>query len=255
MTTNPINLSDYFDMVAQPHGDHGLKFTCHSKNLSKLPNKSLPIVLSIGLFGDGTTDGGTGREDGYAPEIPDTPLDPDEFTQTVEKLQFATHGNIALQGTATLMLERQELAILDRQRATIATADAAAVTVTRVYFALLEIKANRCYYLKHRGQDLLTLKTGQEVKAAKLCILYREDAPDGLTRLDGSHYFVLSHTGDDLPKASLTFYAPSDDQEAGVFTYDPLSVEKWVKLSASDPEDLLRVEIGQNLAFALAKEQ
>lgn len=254
MTTNPINLSDFFDITALPHGDHGLKFTCHSEDLSKMQNKSLPIVLSIGLFGDGTADGGTGREDGYAPRIPDTPLD-SEFTQAVEKLQFATNGNIALQGKATLMLDNQKLAILDRQGATIATADAAAVTVMRVYFALLQLKANQRYDLKHRGKDLLTLHTDQDVKIDNLCILYREDAPAGLTRLDGSHYFVLSHNGDDLPGASLTFYVPSDVQSADVYTYDELSAEKWVKLPAPDPKSLLHVKIGENLTFALAGKQ
>lgn len=254
-----IDFSDYISILVKPGGNEGLHFTVPAAGLKTLPGKTLlHITLTTGTFADGTNDGGTGREDGYAPFKPRLEPGGTEFTLLIEKLQPAAPKpgeKAVVKGVAALALEEQKLAVLDASGATVATADAATVIVARVHFALLSLNAGESYQLTRRD-PLVTLTSETDVD--KLCVVYREDAPSGLDRIPGSHYVVFSVTqGGHVPGLELEFHV-ANPQNTAVFTRGVVNGQPgWTPFGgATTPtKSSVRLNSGGKTTFALVKKQ
>lgn len=255
-----INLSDYISMLVKPEGS-GLRFTIPvpaAAALNNLPGvKRLHITLTTGDFAQGSGEGGTGREDGYAPFDP--AFSQNEFTLLIQNLQPQplADGTTVLKGVAALALEQQRLAVLDTNGATVGTADAGLMIVTRIHFAWLSLKAGKRYLLT-RVKPLLALTAKTDV--AKLCVVYREDALPGLTLVPGSHFVTLSTTGGpSVPNLALEFYT-ADPRNTQVFNRGVANGQPaWTPfpgavtpISTADGE-ALSLSSGGKTTFALAK--
>lgn len=272
MAIDPINLSDYINITVTPliddkvtctSNDNCLSFEVDAKKLSALPGKKLLYVtLTSGTFADGTNDGGTGREDGYAPFELTRPNDSKKFTQVIKKLQPAAakpDEKAVVKGVASLALEEQNLAVLDALDTTVATADAATVIVARVHFALLSLKAGERYLLTRRD-PLLVITAEKDV--SNLCLVYREDTPPGLEgRVPGSHYFQLSVPNDQtVAHLVLDFYTLNPANTTVVNRGGINGVEGWKPFTglltpATDGKTLRLINSTGNITFALASKQ
>lgn len=265
MTTDTINLSDYINITVSPLIDHDctkndncLSFEVDAEKLSTLPGKKLLYVtLTSGTFADGTNDGGTGREDGYAPFELTLGAGSKKFTQVIKKLQPGEKA--VVKGVVALALEEQKLALLDANGTTAATTDIATVIVARVHFALLSLKAGERYLLTRRD-PLLVLTAEKDV--SNLCLVYREDAPPGLeARIPDSHYFMLRVPDDqDVADLVLDFYT-RNPANTTVFNRGSINgVEGWKPFTgpltvASDGKTLHLINSNGKTTFALASQQ
>lgn len=212
-----INLSDYINIKVKPLIDHGcplkdncLSFEVDAGNLQPLPGKKfLLVTLTAGAFADGPDDGGTGREDGYTAFELIGRAGSAQFTQDIKKLQppvLKPGEKAVIRGMAALALEGQTQAVLNADNTIAATATTATLTVARIHFALLSLKAGDNYLLMHGGKSLLALTANAEIN--NLCLVYREDTfPRLPNRIPDSYYFQLSFPdGEDVAGLVLDFY-------------------------------------------------
>jgi hypothetical protein len=246
-----------------------LSFEVDAEKLSTLPGKKLLyITLTTGTFADGTNDGGTGREDGYAPFELTLGAGNKKFTQVIKKLQpsdlgFARNAGekAVVKGVVALALEEQKLALLDANGATAATTDTATVIVARAHFALLSLKAGERYLLTRRD-PLLVLTAEKDV--SNLCLVYREDAHPGLeARIPGSHYFILSVPTDQEVKDLVLDFYTLNPANTTVFNRGSINVkdeEGWKPFTGSltpayDGKTLHLINSDGKTTFALASKQ
>lgn len=230
-------LSPYINFSIRPliNGDSwGLDFEIWSNqiDLAKLPGtKHIDVTLTVGGFADGTSDGPTHHEEGYAPFKP-TP-DGSRLKLKIERLRCVEEwvegtkeergreseewrevelggvtryfrvlngGSRIVKGVAALVLKNQMVALYGNSDHPAASLQGCEVVLARVHFALIPAVQGRAFVLEQRSilpkrRALLTL-TPQDVDGPKaLCIVHRTDLesapPDDWRALPGAPNYTI----------------------------------------------------------------